>query len=1589
MPSKDHSSPARLAKRSRGSDAPSDNLQLKKERTKRRRTTTDVEETLRGNSKSQNALEVSQKPSRYDTTSTSSELALSTIGGDATPSSTSWSMTRGIAGQFTNLDPVLSSDEQYIFLGLETAIYVYSVATSRLFRILEAGRDDTIVGYRLSHVNQERLYIFTLSGSVSEWDWPSNKQLAQWSTSCKTLSADLVYNSSQDGGLNTHGVIFSLQERKDGKRVLAVTPLTAEKSQRTVVLEANTKIDGFKVIENGQAIVAYGSARIFWGSLCSHQDSGSPTYAWKEVKLATSINCIDIKEGCSGRSGNREIPEIDLALGGADGSVLICHDASSFFSVRSGREEDKQPAPRRLHWHRNPVTAVRWSIDGNYVLSGGHESVMVLWQLDTGRKQFLPHLSSPICNIVVSGSGNSYAVKLADNRVVVLSARELRPLATITSLQLCAKPQKAAGQLDAKGTYASRAVAAALHPQHPDQLLVAVPAAHQLTQEGITSTSAPVLQTYDIRTGTHLSRQALARTNATTLDIGPDGTKILTPDIKHLGVSDDGKWMATIDSWSPHPEDVEALNVDSNAHSELEEIYLKFWRWNESSSVWQLVTRIDNPHLSDDRSASILNIAARPNSHEFVTMGSDGLLRLWRPIVKQRHVLKKDDEQVPETWKCRNTLDLRGHLETCNANPTSLKSASVCFSEDGSVLAASLQSTSTNLGLAILIDVRTCSVRYSKVGRSVFIWDSVNDIVTTVDSPGLDSPGLQSNGDGDSRLLAVNSRTQTFAVASKNLQKKVSSKKLRRSGFAVQVYDVSSLAMVSRFKLAKEPVALLSNSQSAEFVVVDAGANVQQIGCASKASQARHTDDLVQYPDFALEGLFGRQRTSKPNELSIPAIEGSSNAQPSTRNGLADVFGDTPPFVLPPSRISIKYLGLVTILEFQKPVSTRLARHLQNVRSVEQGLPVPATTGFLDNSEPSLIISAANGDLYGPSDRGDESESDSIPTSATQSVPPTPIPREKLMVETANSSPGHVRTGSEDNEPKSVIHAPAGFSEFTVEQSSEHSAVSQEGAKPSSGPPISIKVIPGKEGERTATKFSNSPISPPPLTTSIEPAKDWSERATPRAQTRQDLDEFDRRSHSSNLEGESQLFSRADLANINSGVDIPESVDNLKGASGVADQTIYQPGLVHEYFPTGGAEITALQAALVDCWSLCNTLATLSSIHRERSSFTVEIQDEAWKSCWRLCQQLYAGQVDDNASQVNPTLDLCRDFCQTLFDTRARDNKVSDSVLRVSFELNNHLYNTHDRNLPDAFRERTLDFYITLCHRLMKQRTRVPETDSLLSACWSLAEMLFSIRQSKKEGRQLDEELLGSAVQSCWELCDIFREGWTQRSSRNSDRGTPRPSQATFTPAEKQTKQPDMVCAEEALFCSRHPETPTTIFEDVGTVSPEEDPVQNIFLLGQRRNVTSHANWSSNASNISGRTQSSERTSSTNTVITLSNDSNTTALRVLIAKAALNNGFQPDSAQTLSSFVKSLSSDAFGSAPWQRALLKHYKALVAFEPIFQRFGPSIKASAMDIARAIKFMAQSEQYLWLYDLYRLVFGFHVEEGASRDTIMLQT
>jgi len=321
----------------------------------------------------------------------------------------------------------------------------------------------------------------------------------------------------------------------------------------------------------------------------------------------------------------------------------------------------------------------------------------------------------------------------------------------------------------------------------------------------------------------------------------------------------------------------------------------------------------------------------------------------------------------------------------------------------------------------------------------------------------------------------------------------------------------------------------------------------------------------------------------------------------------------------------------------------------------------------------------------------------------------------------------------------------------------------------------------------------------------------------------------------------------------------------------------------------------------------------------------------------------------------------------------------------------------------------------------MKQRSElVEETDSLLQTCWALAEMLFSLRQNTRDGRAPDEELLGSAVQACWELCDIFREGWTQV---RPDRGTPRPSQVNFfqhasdarsgagSRASMHSMRESMKGApdeprQRKQIPTNVPETPVTEFEDT-PISPQSSSPQlpNILVLGtnpegSRGMGGGGGRWSSSASNLSSYSQGSAKTSSTATTAT-AEDINITRIKTLILKAAMNIGFNREAAaadgkggtSSLQAFVKSLPTGSFGSLPSHATLLQNYKNIVLADNSFRKLaslpakGKRVNASDMSKSVGWMMLRSGQQYGFLRDLFRLVFGFAVDDADNRKSVSI--
>lgn len=98
---------------------------------------------------------------------------------------------------------------------------------------------------------------------------------------------------------------------------------------------------------------------------------------------------------------------------------------------------EKRAPTTTMHWHPHAVSSIAFSANGAYLLSGGEEAVLVIWQLHTGKKEFVPRVGSPITTITVSKAvDEQYLLGLADASFVFVRSSTLKISKTIARVKL-------------------------------------------------------------------------------------------------------------------------------------------------------------------------------------------------------------------------------------------------------------------------------------------------------------------------------------------------------------------------------------------------------------------------------------------------------------------------------------------------------------------------------------------------------------------------------------------------------------------------------------------------------------------------------------------------------------------------------------------------------------------------------------------------------------------------------------------------------------------------------------------------------------------------------------------------------------------------------------------------------------------------------------------------------------------------------------------------------------------------------------------------------------------------------------------------
>ncbi|KAF8445606.1 WD40-repeat-containing domain protein [Boletus edulis BED1] len=706
--------------------------------------------------------------------------------------------------------PIFTRDGSHFFSIVGSTIKIYSATSGKIISTLPGSQDhghtDIITSAVLSPQNAFQLITASLDGTIKIWDFLEGVLL-------RTIGLDQpIHHVCTHEKIKDHLFVAAVKNKKSD------SPEKAQRPSQVVPIGKTRTTAGLAVSASGERLIAIAGHKAYVAPI-SNLKSGFTKFVSPEPLTCLAVHPF----------------EDYFATGDAKGVVRLWYCLDPKLVKVVGVEKKSQTS--MLHWHAHAVSSVAFTTNGAYLLSGGEESVLVIWQLHSGKREFVPRVSSPITNIVVSPSRlaeEEYLLGLADASYAFVSSATLKLSRVFARIKL--------DPLVSNCRPSSSSTPLAFH--QPSETLV-LPSSHPSS-----------LQTYSPSTFTLLGELEVSPSNR----VSRREDKVLEPArVERAVISSCGEWMATIDR----------RESDENFRGE---IYLKFWYWDKKLTFWILNTRIDRPHGL----AKVTSLSFRPGVEDaqVVTTGEDGNMKAWR-IRRMRN--KKGSEEV--SWTSRSSFSLRSDIPRHTS-----------WSHDGSLLAVPIG------GSIVIYDPNTNAVRESFViqecrqpfeahfigrsgrylgvigGEDLVVWDVLSQSVTWHQKNQYRFTMLVSHPYHDT-FITIHSTVLDFSSSSVTLFRATSPIPLMEYTLPFGVLNVSwfyqsSLPLSNDFSL----VALTH-----KYDVVVMGDNVillEDPGASAKAVQ--------KCPAAPRRSLFEEM-------FGVPAITSLGNPNEQTRETMADL----------------------------------------------------------------------------------------------------------------------------------------------------------------------------------------------------------------------------------------------------------------------------------------------------------------------------------------------------------------------------------------------------------------------------------------------------------------------------------------------------------------------------------------------------------------------------------------------------------------------------------------------------------------------------------------------------------------------------
>jgi NET1-associated nuclear protein 1 (U3 small nucleolar RNA-associated protein 17) len=288
-----------------------------------------------------------------------------------------WALSPAQGGWFLPTDPVFSLDETYLILANPKALQIYFTETSLLANVLPVGPTGLVTAYALSSTKATQVYVADSNGLITLWDWVDGTKIGRWEIGAVVRNMAVVTQPGSDEDL------VYCHETGD-KHIVNVhalrTKSQATKTELKRVLKMSSAITQLQVLLQGKYVVIATADTITVGKRVKVSRTAVQEfeYVWRELKFSKRVTTCNMyfrkpeasDKGKKTAQDQRDV--LELAVGDEEGVIFLFEDilasfgAIEAFQKRSESRTDGADSlrPKRLHWHREAVGSVKWSLDG-------------------------------------------------------------------------------------------------------------------------------------------------------------------------------------------------------------------------------------------------------------------------------------------------------------------------------------------------------------------------------------------------------------------------------------------------------------------------------------------------------------------------------------------------------------------------------------------------------------------------------------------------------------------------------------------------------------------------------------------------------------------------------------------------------------------------------------------------------------------------------------------------------------------------------------------------------------------------------------------------------------------------------------------------------------------------------------------------------------------------------------------------------------------------------------------------------------------------------------------------------------------------